>query len=108
MATITPVSIDTAGEAVTYAAATVGGDSIAAGIGNTNCKLLIINAGSSITVTLAGAVTCSQGALHNSVFTVAAGNTQIHIPAQCINPTTGAVAVTYSSVTSVTVAATTG
>lgn len=106
MATITPVAVTTAGAAVPKTAASVGGDSIHNASGAT---LLVLNgSGSSITVTLTGVVPCSQGATHDKAFTVAAGaDEQIPVPAQCVDPTTGFCAVTYSSVTTVTVAATT-
>jgi hypothetical protein len=108
MATITPVATSTAGAVLPYAAASGGGDTLACGLTAAEVVLNVRNGGSSITVTLAGAVPCSQGSLHNKVFTVAAGDEEIVIPAQCINPTNGNVAITYSSVTSVTVAATIG
>jgi hypothetical protein len=105
MATINPVAASTAGVALTYAAATVGGDSLVTGT-YSRVALLVRNAsGSSITLTLAGAVPCSQGSLHSSVYTCAVGDTEIRIPASTINTTTGAVAITYSAVTSITVAA---
>lgn len=106
MATITPVAVTAAGAAVPKSAASGGGDSIHNAAGAT---LLVLNAAvAPITVTLAGAVNCSQGGLHNKAFTVAAGaDEQIPVPAQCVDPTTGFCAVTYSAVTTVTVAATT-
>lgn len=105
MATITPQSA-AANAAVTYAAATTGGgDSIAMGT-NTRVAFLVRNAsGSSITVTFTGAVTCSQGSTHNVPVTCAVGDTAILVPAQAISPTTGNATVTYSAVTSITVAA---
>lgn len=107
MATLTPVSTNTAGEPVTLVAATSGGDTIACGLTGTKTTFVVANgSGSSITVTLAGAVACSQGSTHNVPYTVAANTTQyIVVPAQCINQTTGGVGVTYSAVTTVTVAA---
>lgn len=109
MATLTPVTSSTAGATVTYAAASGGGDVIAT-TGFSNVKLLVKNASvSSITVTLTGVRTCSQGSLHDSVYTVAAGvEKAISLPTPCINATTGHVAVAYSAVTTVTVLAVAG
>lgn len=103
MATITPVSGVASGTALTYAAASAGGDTIAVGA-NPSVSLLVRNAGSSITVTLAGAINCSQGQLHNQVVTCPVGDTDILIPAHCVD-SNGHCAVTYSGVTSVTIAA---
>lgn len=102
MATITPVSAGS-NAIYTYAAATSGGDTLATASAQ-RTVLLVRNAGSSMTVTLTAVNTCSQGVLHNVVVTCAVGDTEISIPANVKN-TDGTVAVTYSSVTSVTVAA---
>lgn len=107
MATITPIASSTAGTTLTFAAASGGGDTIATA-GYSNVKFLVINGGSSITVTFAGSVPCSQGSTHSVAVTVPTGDKTITIPAQCINATTGNVAVTYSAVTTVTVAAIAG
>lgn len=106
MATITPVAINTTGEALTFTAATAGGDTI--NTTNKPTRLHIINGSASpITVTLTGVIPCSQGSTHNAVNTIAASTTEeLQIPAHCIDPVTGHVAVGYSSVTTVTVAAT--
>lgn len=104
MATITPVTIDAAGEALTFAGASGGGDSIAGAAGAT----LVVKNGdvAGKTVTFTGAVTCSQGGTHNKAFTVAAGaEAHLPVPTQAVNPADGTAAVTYSAVTSVTVAA---
>jgi hypothetical protein len=107
MATITPQAVTVAGVAASFVAASAGGDTIAAG-GNAKTRLHVINnSGSAVTVTFAGVVACNQGATHNATATVAAGATEyIQVPSQSIDPTTGNVGVTYSAVTSVTVAAT--
>jgi hypothetical protein len=106
MATITPVTTTSAGTALSFAAASGGGDSLAVGLAGNKCVLHVRNgSGGSITVTLAGSIPCSQGSTHNTAITCAVGDTEIVVPSQCINQTTGAVAVTYSAVTSVTVAA---
>ncbi len=102
MATIT-AQASTANGLVTYAAASVGGDTIAGGSAQ-RTTLLVRNAGSSITLTVAAVNTCSQGFLHNLVVTCGVGDTEIALPANC-ETATGSFGVTYSSVTSVTVAA---
>jgi hypothetical protein len=104
MATITPVRAAATGTAVTYAAASAGGDSLVAN--NNRVSLNVRNAsGGSITVTLAGAIACSQGSLHNTAVVCAVGDTEILVPPSAVAADTGLVAVTYSSATSVTVAA---
>jgi hypothetical protein len=106
MATITPVAVTNAGVAVTSAAASAGGDTVATS-GKATRLTITNSSGSAVTVTFTGVVPCSQGSTHNATATVAAGATEyVQIPAQCIDPTTGNVAVAYSSATSVTVAAT--
>lgn len=108
MATITPVATDTAGEAVTYNAASAGGDSIACG-SNSRVVFLVRNAsGATITVTFTGAIQCSQGALHNVTVNCPVGDTDVVVPPQCVSPTSHNAAVTYSASASVTVAAITG
>jgi hypothetical protein len=105
MATITPFAAS-ANAAVTFAAASGGGDTIAVGSAQ-RCTFIVRNAsGSSITATLAAVNACSQGVLHNVVVTCAIGDTDILIPASCIT-STGTCGVTYSAVTSITVAAVT-
>jgi uncharacterized protein (UPF0333 family) len=106
MAVVTPVAVTAAGVAVTFAAASGGGDTVATG-GKATRLHVINSSGSAVTVTFTGVVPCSQGSTHNATATVAAGATEyVQIPAQCIDPSTGNVAVGYSSATSVTVAAT--
>ena len=102
MATITPAAASANG-ALAYTSASGGGDTIA-GCGQ-RTELLVRNAsGGSINVTLTGVNPCSQGSLHNVVVACAVGDTAIFIPANCINAS-GQCAVSYSSATSVTVAA---
>lgn len=63
--------------------------------------------GSSINVTVASPITCSQGGTHPEVVAVGAGVTKIlgsFDKNQFNDPVTGRVNVTYSAVTSVTVA----
>jgi hypothetical protein len=69
---------------------------------------LVRNAsGGSITVTLAGINPCNQGFTHNQVVVCAVGDTEIIPAPQTIDrtpATAGNVGVTYSAVTSLTVA----
>lgn len=105
MATITPVAASEAGQAISYAAASGGGDSLVAGV-NGKCTLHVRNGGSSMTLTMAGAHPCNLGFTHDAVFTCAAGDKEIEVPRHCVD-IHGAVAITYSSVTSLTLAAVT-
>lgn len=93
----------TANTLVTYAAASAGGDSIAGGSAQ-RTTLLVRNAGSSITVTLAAVNACNQGFLHNVVVTCAAGDTEVALPPTC-ETASGSYGITYSAVVSVTIAA---
>jgi hypothetical protein len=107
VATITPPA-SSAG-ALTYTAASAGGDIIAFGTA-TRPVILVRNASAgSITVTMAGVNPCDQGGLHNVPIVCAVGDTEIDPPAQVIDSsgtaTRGNVNLTYSSATSVTVAA---
>jgi hypothetical protein len=104
MATITAQSA-ASNSALAYVAAAGGGDTISFATAQ-RAVIFVRNGGSSITLTMTAAQTCSQGFLHNVVTTCAAGDTEILIPPACISAT-GTCAVTYSSVTSVTVAAVT-
>ena len=108
MATITPTALTTAGVQPTFAAATGGGDTVAVG-SNVYAKttLIVRNGGASpITVTLTAVNACNQGSLHNVTVSCPNGqDTDIVLLPQVINLTTGNVAVGYSAVTSVTVAA---
>ena len=104
MATITPVPTSSVGALVPFAAASGGGDTLVNATPDT--ILLVRNAGgSAITVTLTGVVSCSQGSTHDKTYSCAVGDTRIKTPTQCIDPDTGHVAVGYSAVTSVDVAA---
>lgn len=104
MATLTPASLGATGADLTMAAATSGGDSIASAEG---AVLLVTNGdASSKTVTFTGSVECSQGSTHDEAVVVAAGKTRpIPVPSRAVSATDGTAAVTYSAVTSVTVAA---
>jgi hypothetical protein len=103
MATIAAQAATT-NAALTYAAATAGGDTIAGGSAQ-RTTLFVRNAGgASITTTLTAVNACSQGFLHNVVVTCAIGDTEIALPAAA-QSAAGNYGLTYSAVTSVTVAA---
>lgn len=93
----------TGNTALAYTAAAAGGDTIAGGSAQ-RTTLLVRNGGASITVTLVAVNACSQGFLHNVLVTVPTGDTEIALPTSC-ETAAGSYAVTYSSVTTVTVAA---
>lgn len=104
MAVVNPVAAS-GNTAVTYTAASGGGDTVAVG-SSQRCTFIVRNAsGSSITVTLVAVNACSQGFLHNTVVTCAVGDTEIAIPTSAISA--GSASVTYSLATSITVAAVT-
>lgn len=115
MATITPQAAS-ANTTTTFAAATSGGDTIAAG-GNQRVYFLVTNGtGSSINATFAGVTTCNFGSTHN-VVVACAGNvtTTIELVGNAAVPAmagtltaAGNIGVTYSSVTTITVAAVSG
>jgi len=102
MATITAQAAST-NAALTYAAATSGGDTIAGGSAQ-RTTLFVRNAGSSITLTITAVNACNQGFLHNVVVTCGVGDTEVALPASC-ETSTGSFGLTYSAVASVTVAA---
>lgn len=110
MANITPTQLTSDGTSVlTFAAATGGGDTVINAVpgSTTSGTVLAVNngGGSSINVTLAGVTACNLGVVHNPIYAVPAGKVaHIPIPPQCINAS-NQVGVTYSGVTSVTVAA---
>jgi hypothetical protein len=109
MANIAVQSITSStGTTITYQAASAGGDVVTVGLtGLSGVVLRLRNgSGSAITVTLAGSTVCSQGSTHNTVITAAAtADTEVYIPSVCVNASTGNVAVSYSGVTTLTVAA---
>lgn len=107
MATLVTQPVTPAGTAPTYAAASAGGDKINPG---PTTFLHVKNAsGASITVTVDSVAPCNQGGDHNLVVAVPAttGDRMIGpLPAdRFASATDGLVAVTYSGVTSLTVAA---
>lgn len=106
MATLTTQNITTAGILPTYTAAAGGGDAM---IADATSFLHIKNgAGSSMTVTLVTPATVDNTlAVGDRAVTVAAGSEQmIAVPDSLYrDPTTGLASITYSAVTTVTVAA---
>ena len=107
MADLTKQSLtDNAGTAVTYAAATVSGDTIAAF--DVRDELVVKNgSGDSITVTLASHIDCDQDHDHDLAEAVAAGaekHFRLKPTRRWQNPTTKKLNITYTAVASVTVA----
>lgn len=105
MATLTTQSIDLDGVAPTYASAAGGGDKMRPGDHN---FLHVKNGdGSPITVTLITPGTSEGLAIADQTVTVAAtGEQMIRVtPERYRNPSDGLASITYSAVTSVTVAA---
>ncbi len=104
MALIATQQVDRDGVAVTFAAATAGGDTAAP---NDHSALIVKNGGTAaITVTLATPQTVDGLAVEDTAVSVAAGaETLIPLyPHLYRNPATGVVNITYSAVASVTVA----
>lgn len=106
MATLTKQTIVTGGVAPTYVAAAGGGDKVAPGA---DTFIHVKNGGGgSITVTVDSVTPCNYGVDHNLVVVLTTGTDQMIGPLpdqRFASPTDGLVAVTYSGVTSVTVAA---
>jgi hypothetical protein len=106
MAQLTVQSIVGTGLAPSFAAAAAGGDSF---LNDGKTFLEVKNAsGSSITVTITAQNPCNQGQLHNLAVSVPAttGDRMIGLLLPSIfNDANGLVQVTYSAVTSLTVAA---
>jgi len=89
-----------------YAAATAGGDTVAIGSAQRG-TVLVRNAGTAaVTVTVTAVNACSQGVPHNTVVTCPVGDTEFAATSNYVNAA-GNVALTYSAVASVTVAAVT-
>jgi len=93
-----------ANAALAYAAAAAGGDTIAAGSAQRTTLLVKNASAATITLTIAAVNACSGGFLHNVVVSCLVGDTEIALPANCAT-TAGNYGITYSAVTSVTVAA---
>lgn len=106
MATLTTQNITTAGITPSYAAATGGGDAMVPG--SSNFLHVKNGGGSSITVTVVTPATVDASlAVADRAVTVAAGaESMIKVtPELYRDPATGLAAITYSGVTTVTVAA---
>lgn len=105
MANLAAQPASQAGTVVAYAAAAAGGDTFAPG---EDAELRVKNASAGpITVTVASQSPCSQGVVHNLIVVVAAGAEVAIGPfpaSRFASPATGLVAVTYSGVTTLTVA----
>lgn len=104
MALLSTQVVAPTGTALTFAAATVGGDTCATG---SDVRLFVKNgSGSSITVTLVTPGTVDGDlAIADRTVTVAAGaETAIPMTDLYRNPSTGVASITYSAVTTVTVA----
>lgn len=107
MANITPIQLSSSNSnTFAFAAASGGGDTVINATASPETVLVVNNAsGSSITVTLAGISSCNFGVTHNATYTVAANTVlPIKIAGAYIN-SSNQVGVTYSAVTTVTVAA---
>lgn len=104
MATLATQVIAQAGTAITFAAAAGGGDACATG---SDVKLLVKNgSGSPITVTLVtpGKVDGDLDITDRAVTVAAGATTGIPVTDRYLDPVTGLAAITYSAVTTVTVA----
>lgn len=92
---------------VTYAVANGGGDTIP-NFGS-DIELIVKNGGSAITVTLASHINCNQGQDHDlttaSIGTGGEAHFRLSPATRWRNPATGKLDISYSGVTSVTVAA---
>ncbi|SRR6266540_3161139 len=105
MATLTTVPITQAGVNPGFVAANAGGDKVVPG---DTTWLHVRNAsGVSVTVTITAVGSCSEGFSHSSVVVVPAGGDQAigPIKSKFAGASDGLAAVTYTAVTSVTVAA---
>ena len=103
MAALTAQPVPTAGLTPTYAAAAGGGDTAPIG---TNLLLHVINGGGSpVTLTIVTPGTADGLAIADTAKSIAAGASAF-VPLRAVyrNPVTGRAALTYSGVTSVTVA----
>jgi hypothetical protein len=107
MADLTVQQQTVAGSTPTFAAAAVGGDAIPGNDGRV--VLRVLNGGvGAITVTIVGQSKCDQGFTHSAVVNVPNGAAVVEIGpfnGARFNDGNGKVQITYSGVTSVTVAA---
>lgn len=106
MAFLTTQVVDPTGPTITYAAAAGGGDTCEA---SSDLEFRVKNgSGAPITVTVTSPTPCNQGSTHNLVVAVPAGAEKAIgplSPQRFASPVTGLVNITYSGVTSLTVAA---
>lgn len=105
MALLSTQTVDVDGQVITLAAAAGGGDTFNPGNG---VSLRVKNGDASAkTVTVESHVPCNQGGTHNLVVVVAAGDTVDigPLPASRFGDAAGVGHITYSAVTSVTIAA---
>jgi hypothetical protein len=105
MATLAVQDVNTSGIGPTYAAASGGGDQFP----NDGRTLLHVKNGSGapITVTVASQRSCDQGSTHNTTVSVPASGERMigPFPTDRYSDSNGFVQLTYSGVTSLTVAA---
>lgn len=104
MADLTVQEINIVGQVVTFAAASSAGDAF---VNDGRTSLRVKNGGvAPITVTIVSQRQCDQGFSHNQAISVAAGETrETGAIDSRFSDTNGKVQVTYSGVSSVTVAA---
>lgn len=106
MALLPNVSPTQAGTAAAYSAASAGGDTM---VPSDRTHLHVKNgSGGSITVTVVAKTACNHGVLHNLAVAVPAGEERLIgaiIPSRFARPADGLAEITYSDVTTLTVAA---
>lgn len=106
MALLATQSPSLAGLNVTFAAATAGGDTVAP---DERTHLHVKNGSAgALTVTVVAKTTCSQGVLHDAAVSVPAGGERKIgpiTPQRFARPSDGLAEITYSGVTSLTIAA---
>ena len=105
MALLTVQSADLDGLAASYDSAAGGGDTF---VNDGNTQLHVKNgSGAPITVTVTATVACNHGSLHDSVTSVGAGAEAFigEFERERFNNSAGQCAITYSGVTSLTIAA---
>lgn len=105
MANLATQAVSPGGTVINYVAASAGGDTCEA---SGDVELRVKAGATGATVTVASPTPCNQGGTHNLSVVVAA-NAEVAIgplpPQRFANPTTGLVNITYSQVTTITVAA---
>ncbi len=104
MATLTPQEVNLTGLTPTFAAASAGGDDF---VNSGKAVLYVKNGGASaVTVTVDSQTTCNYGFDHDAVVSVPASGERVigPFPKARFNDAYDKVRITYSAVTSVTVA----